>query len=48
MSDSFYHITECDRIKLKNKGQKHTHVAILVGHDLEMLRRNTYAQCFDL
>ena len=28
MLDSFYHITEFKRIKLKNKGPKHTHLAM--------------------
>ena len=46
MLESIYHITESS--KLKNKGPKHTHLAMQVSHVLEFLRRNTYVQCFDL
>ena len=28
MSDSFYHITELSNFKLKNKGPKHTYLAM--------------------
>ena len=48
MSYSFYHITESSEIKLKNKGQKHTHLAMYVGHVLEFMLRITHVQCFDL
>ena len=44
MSDYFL----IQQIKLKNKGPKHTHLAMLVSNVLEFLRRNTYVQCFDL
>ena len=36
------------RIKLKNKGPKHTHLAMYVNHVLEFLRRNTCVQHFGL
>ena len=29
MSDCFYHINKIKRIKLKNKGPKHTHMAMV-------------------
>ena len=36
------------QIKLKNKDPKHTHSAMQVSHVLEILRRNTCVQCFNL
>ena len=43
MSDSLYCITESSELNRKN-----THLAMQVNHVLEFLRRNTYAQCFNL
>ena len=37
MSDSFYHINEFSQLNPKNKGPKHTHLAML----LDFLRRMT-------
>ena len=34
MSDSFYHITESNELKEKNKVAKHIHLAIYVSHHL--------------
>ena len=30
MSDSFYHMTESSELNLKNKGPKHTHLAMFL------------------
>ena len=40
MSDSFYHITE-----LKNKGPKHTHLAMFWNFAYDDVMMQTYVQC---